>query len=124
MSLVYLIKWRECLSNIIEEGDARVLHLSGEGALVETDDDASLVNNALNNGCTAYARYYRFRVIKAGDLNDARRIINPLDIWLENGILNVIVNPLRLDILDIAKILYGLNFDLELISEDDVEYTK
>ncbi|WP_054853975.1 hypothetical protein [Vulcanisaeta distributa] len=88
------------------------------------DDDADFVNEALDNGCTAYARYYRFRLIKLGNLEHAQREIKPLDIWIENNTLNIIINPLRLSTFDIAKILYDLNFELELISEDDVEYIK
>ncbi|GAB6944703.1 hypothetical protein [Vulcanisaeta sp. JCM 14467] len=124
MSLVYLIKWRECLGNVIKNGGVDVLSLSDEGALVMTNDDTGFVIEALDNGCTAYARYYRFRLIKMGDLDNARRILEPLDIWIENDILNIVINPLRLSTLDLAKALYDLNFDLELISEDDVEYTK
>ena len=124
MSLVYLIKWRECLGNVIKNGGVDVLSLSDEGALVMTHDDTGFVIEALNNGCTAYARYYRFRLIKVGDVDNARRILEPLDIWIENDILNIVINPLRLSTLDLAKVLYDLDFDLELISEDDVEYTK
>ena len=124
MNLVYLIKWRRCLNDVIKRSDVNILHISDEGVLIETNDDADFINNALNNGCTAYARYYRFRVVKAGDLDNAQRVIKPLDIWTESGILNIVVNPLRLSTFDVAKILYGLNFELELVSEDDVEYTK
>lgn len=124
MNLVYLIKWRGCLNNVTKGRDVNILHISDEGALIETSDDADFINDALNNGCTAYARYYRFRIIRAGDLDDARKAIKPLDIWTENNVLNIVVNPLRLSTFDIAKILYGLDFELELVSEDDVEYTK
>ncbi len=124
MSLVYLIKWKECLDSVIKNENVNILSLSNEGALVMTNDDTNFMNKALDNGCTAYARYYRFRVIKAGNLDNTQRIIKPLDMWVENDILNIVVNPLRLSTFDIAKILYGLNFELELISEDDVEYTR
>jgi hypothetical protein len=92
--------------------------------LITTDDDTDLINKAVDNGCTAYARYYRFRLIKAGNLNEVLKIIRPLDLWIENNVLNMVINPLRLSTLDLARILYRLNFELELISEDDVEYTK
>ncbi len=31
MSLVYLIKWRECLDNVIKNRDVNIINLSGEG---------------------------------------------------------------------------------------------
>lgn len=122
-SLVYLIKWRECL-NGVKEASANVMHLSGEGALIETDDDTAFLDYAINEGCTAYARYYRLRIIKAGDLEKARSTIRPLDIWVDGDVLNIVVNPLRLSTLDIARALYGSGFELELVSEDDVEYMR
>ncbi|GAB6946504.1 hypothetical protein JCM16161A_06340 [Vulcanisaeta sp. JCM 16161] len=124
MNLVYLIKWRKCFDNVVKNRDVNIINLSNEGALVMIDDDVDFTNKALDNGCTAYARYYRFRLIKLGNLENAQKAIKPLDIWIENNTLNIIINPLRLSTFDIAKILYDLNFELELISEDDVEYTK
>ncbi len=44
--------------------------------------------------------------------------------WVENNVLNIVINPLRLSTFDIAKIFYELHFELELISEEDVEFTK
>ncbi|WP_054857555.1 hypothetical protein [Vulcanisaeta sp. JCM 16159] len=124
MSLVYLIKWRECLNYVVRDGNVSILNLSEEGALVMANDDTDFMNHALDSGCTAYARYYRFRVIKSGNLDEVIKIIKPLDLWIENKTLNMVINPLRLSIIDIARVLDELNFELELISEDDVEYTK
>ncbi|ADY00498.1 hypothetical protein VMUT_0284 [Vulcanisaeta moutnovskia 768-28] len=124
MNFVYLIKWKDCLNNVIKENRTSIVNNSDNGMLITTDDDTDLINKAVDNGCTAYARYYRFRLIKTGNLNEVLKIIRPLDLWIENNVLNMVINPLKLSTLDLARILYRLNFELELISEDDVEYTK
>ncbi|MGC8542604.1 MAG: hypothetical protein ACP5NQ_01580 [Vulcanisaeta sp.] len=122
--LLYIIKWEKCLDDIIGKSDVRIMSISEDGALVNTSRDDYLVNEILDIGCTVYARHYRFRLIKVGDLNEAISILRPFDAWVEDDVINFVVNPLRLSTLSMAKVLYGLGFDLELISESDVEFVK
>ncbi len=124
MSLVYLIRWEKCLDDLLNAYNTHILNVGSDGILISTDNDKDLVIRAINEGCTAYARHYRFRVIKMGKIDNVSDAIRPFDLWVENDLLNVVVNPLRLSTLDIARILYKLDFELELVSEDDVEFTE
>ncbi|BDR91157.1 hypothetical protein [Vulcanisaeta souniana] len=124
MSLVYLIKWEKCLDSLLNAYNMHILNIGSDGILISTDNDRDLVIKAIDEGCTAYARYYRFRMIKRGKIDNVLDVIKPFDLWIENDLLNVVVNPLRLSTLDIARILYKLDFELELVNEEDVEFTK
>ncbi|KUO88963.1 MAG: hypothetical protein AT716_01855 [Vulcanisaeta sp. MG_3] len=123
MDLIYIIR-RDCIENLTNRKNLQVINMSDEGALLGVGDDEDFVNDAINNGCTVYARHYRFRIVRMGYVDAIEESIRPFDSWIENDELNLVVNPLRLTTLDLARILYGLNFDLELISETDVEFMK
>ncbi|MCG2863726.1 MAG: hypothetical protein L7G99_04830 [Vulcanisaeta sp.] len=121
MDLVYLIR-SGCIEKMDSRDTMQVVNTSNEGTLLSVNNDQSFVNEALNEGCTVYARYYRFRIIRMGNMDALKNAVRPLDLWVENNVLNLVVNPLRLSVLDIARALYSFGFDVELLSETDVEF--
>jgi len=73
-----------------------------------------------------YGRYYRFLILNArGSIRDALERMEHLivDHWFDGDVLNMIVNPLEVRIEDIARAMYEENIEVQLLSEDDVEYS-
>lgn len=119
---LYFIKWNEkCLDKL---GIEVALNDESGGLLIRIDGDyRDLVNKALNCSFTVYARYYRFNIIKYGPLNPLLDALKPLDVWIEDGIMNLVVNPLSIDIETVARAFREYGFNVVLISEEDVEYS-
>lgn len=119
---LYFIKWNEkCLSEL---GINNAIHDDSGGLLMQVDGDyRDLVNKALECNFTVYARYYKFHIIKYGPINALKNIIKPLDLWIEGEVMNLVINPLGIDVETMARIFLNLGFNMVLISEDDVEYS-
>ncbi|WP_069807164.1 hypothetical protein [Vulcanisaeta thermophila] len=119
---LYFIKWNEeCLERLGVKGGVR--DLSGGLLITVNGEYGELVNEALKCGFTVFARHYRFHALRFGSLESLNNVLKPLDLWVESDVINLVVNPLSVDFEYVARVLLDLGFNVELISEDDVEYS-